>query len=89
MGDGLLAAIRRFPEYRTEIEQMGARDEDFRLLCEDFAEAESALSLWEKSTSPHRSQRMVEYNGLLTSLAEELRNALNSSSVVRFSRDRR
>ena len=64
MSDGLRSAIRRFPECRKAIEMMVARDEDFRTLCEDLADAEAAQSLWEKSSSPRRDQLLVEIQSL-------------------------
>jgi hypothetical protein len=89
MDDGLSAAIRRFPEWRSTIETMAARDEDLRLLCEDLAEAEAAIALWEKSTSPHRDARVTEYKGLADGLAAELNAALDAVSIVPFTRTRR
>jgi hypothetical protein len=84
MGDGLPTAIRRFPECRRAIEVMIARDEDFRLLCDDLAEAEAAQSLWQNSSSPKRDQILAEYEALVASLAAELKAALGSASVVPF-----
>ena len=89
MGDGLLAAIRRFPERRTAIETMIVRDEEFRLLCEDLAEAEAALAEWRKSEAQCRDQRLAEYDALVVGLAAEMKEALDASSVVPFRSDRR
>jgi hypothetical protein len=86
MRDGLLVAIRRFPECRPTIEMMVARDEDFQLLCDDLAEAEAAQALWEKSLSPNRDQLLAEYEALMAGLTAELKAAVGATSVVPFRR---
>jgi hypothetical protein len=43
MSEGSLAAARRFPGRQAEIEERAARNEEFRMLCTDFADAETAL----------------------------------------------
>jgi hypothetical protein len=89
MDDGLQAAIRRFPALRLAIEARTVRDEEFRLLCNDLAEAEAAISLWNGSTSPHRAKRISEYSDLADGLAAELKAALDGDSIVPFTRVRR
>jgi hypothetical protein len=39
MDQDVLVAIQRFPARQQAIEALAARDEDFRSLCADFAEA--------------------------------------------------
>jgi crotonobetainyl-CoA:carnitine CoA-transferase CaiB-like acyl-CoA transferase len=89
MPDGLQSAIQRFPEKRAAIEAMCARDDEFRTLCDDLAEAEAALSRWEGSTAPYRDQRCAEYRELVASLAAELESALQAAAVVPFRPSRR
>src|SRR4051794_25353425 len=47
MDEEVRAAVRRFPARQAAIEALAARDEGFRSLCADFAEAEATLRHWE------------------------------------------
>jgi len=77
MNSNLAAAIRRFPSQKQMIEERAARDESFRPICEDLADAEVALRKWENSASPKRDQRCSEYRELIDSLAKEIAAALS------------
>ena len=52
MYSNLAAAIRWFPSQKQAIEERAARDETFRSICEDLADAEFALRKWENSEFP-------------------------------------
>jgi hypothetical protein len=82
MDHGVRAAIERFPMWRRTIEALAARNEDFRSLCEDLAEAQLALRRWEQSSSQVREQRCVEYASLVEDLASEIEDALEAASIV-------
>jgi hypothetical protein len=82
MEDELFAAARRFPARRGAIEALADRDEEFRALCADFAEAEAALHRWAAASSPARGQRCAEYRDLVDSLAEEIEAALDAARVA-------
>jgi crotonobetainyl-CoA:carnitine CoA-transferase CaiB-like acyl-CoA transferase len=82
MEDGLLAAARRFPARRGAIEALADRDEEFRALCADLAEAEAALHRWAAAPSPAREQRCAEYRDLVDSLADEIEAALDAAKGV-------
>ena len=71
MSSNLAAVIRWFPSQKQAIEERAARDESFRSICEDLADAESALQKLENSQSPKRDQRCSEYRELVDSLAKE------------------
>jgi hypothetical protein len=77
MYSDLAAAIRWFPSQKQAIEERAARDETFRSICADLADAEVALRKWENSESPKRDQRCSEYRELIDSLAEEIAGALS------------
>jgi hypothetical protein len=77
MSSNLAAAIRWFPSQKQAIEERAARDESFRSICEDLADAESALQNLENSQSPKRDQRCSEYRELVDSLAKEIAAALS------------
>jgi hypothetical protein len=78
MDEGLLAAVRRFPERQTAIETLAGRNEDFRSLCVDLADAETALAGWQASTAAVREARCAEYRSLVEDLAREVEAALRT-----------
>jgi hypothetical protein len=78
MSEGVLAATRRFPGRQSDVEELAARNEEFRLLCIDFADAETVLRHWEASSSPARQQRCAEYRMLIEDLAGEIETALRT-----------
>jgi hypothetical protein len=83
MSEGILAAARRFPGRQSDVEELAARDEEFRLLCIDFADAEAALRHWEASSSPTRQERCAEYRMLIEDLAGEIATALRTQASGR------
>jgi len=72
MDEEVGAAVRRFPARRAAIEALARRDEGFRSLCADFAEAEATLRRWEGASSPIREQRCSGYRQLAQDLADEI-----------------
>lgn len=82
MEDGWLAAVRRFPARQSVIKALADKDEEFRLLCDDLAEAEAALHRWASAPSPTREQRCAEYQDLVDSLAKEIAAALDAMQVI-------
>ena len=76
MDEGVLAAVRRFPERRRAIETLAASDESFQSICVDLADAEAALAGWQASTAAVREARCTEYRGLVEDLAREVEAAL-------------
>jgi hypothetical protein len=71
------AVIARFPDRGHAIEELAHNDDDFRSLCEDFAEAEAALARWERSSSSVREARCAEYRDMVRDLAAEIEAELN------------
>jgi hypothetical protein len=71
MDEGVLAAVRRFPERQREIEMLAASNESFRSICDDLADAEAALAGWQTSTAPVREARCAEYRSLVEDLVRE------------------
>jgi hypothetical protein len=82
MDQGVRAAIERFPMWRRAIEALATRNDDFCSLCEDLAEAQVALRRWEQSSSEVREQRCMEYASLVESLASEIKDALETASII-------
>jgi hypothetical protein len=86
MDHGVLIAIQRFPARQRAIEALAARDEDFRSLCADFAEAQAALRRWEEPSSAVRENvrenLRSEYQTLVEELAGEIAGALDTAAVI-------
>jgi hypothetical protein len=82
MDQGIRAAVGRFPTRQRAIEALAARNDDFRSLCADLAEAQVALRRWEQSSSLVREQRCSEYASLVESLASEIEDALEAASII-------
>src|SRR5687768_11453941 len=72
MDHGVLIAIQRFPARQRAIEELAARDEDFRSLCADFAEAQAALRRWEEPSSAVRENARENLRSEYQTLVEEL-----------------
>jgi hypothetical protein len=72
MDPSVLAAIARFPDRGHAIEELARRDEDFRSLCADLADAEAAAVRWEHASLPVSAARSAEYRELTRDLAAEL-----------------
>jgi hypothetical protein len=89
MDHGVLIAIQRFPARQRAIEELAARDEDFRSLCADFAEAQAALRRWEEPPSAIREKRRSEYQTLVEELAGEIAGALDATAVIPLTGRRR
>jgi hypothetical protein len=71
------AAIARFPDRGHAIAELARTDEGFQSLCEDFAEAEAALTRWERSSSSVKESRCAEYRELVRELAVEIEAELD------------
>ncbi|MCA2408828.1 hypothetical protein GYN07_12480 [Rhizobium leguminosarum bv. viciae 248] len=79
MDEGKTAVRRQFPARIKAIDDLSARSEDFREICRDFADAQSALQKWNVSTDPKRDERVVEYQELVAELSKEIEGALDAS----------
>ncbi|MGZ2380657.1 hypothetical protein EHI44_16240 [Rhizobium leguminosarum] len=79
MDEGRTAVRRQFPARIKAIDDLSARSEDFREICRDFADAQSALQKWNVSTDPKRGERVVEYQELIAELSKEIEGALDAS----------
>ena len=86
MNTGLQAAIRRFPDFSTEIEELIRRDEDFGSLCSDLSAAEAALESVDQLAPALRAERRAECQGWIEALTAEIREVLASANVVSISR---
>jgi uncharacterized protein YdcH (DUF465 family) len=78
-----------FPSRASLIDELAARDENFRDLCDDFATADHVRLNLEQSSGPDRNERLAEYVELVNSLRDEIETALDNAAVVPFPRPRR
>jgi hypothetical protein len=79
---GQEAATRRFPSEAKLIEEVIIRNESFRGLCDDLAEAERALAATEEMPEPLRSDRQAERREWVESLTNEIGRALRIVQIV-------
>ena len=72
--------VDRLPHRELDIRRCFARDESFRAICADYAEARMARDHWQQAARQGDSegQRIAEdYNSLLAELEEEIVSYLN------------
>jgi hypothetical protein len=80
MDRNVSVAIARFPDRGHAIEALARRNEDFRSLCADLADAEAAAVRWEHSSLPVSQARSAEYRELARELGAELEATLDRHS---------
>ena len=85
MDRSVLAVVRRFPDRSLDIRRLALSDVDFRSVCEDFHEAETALARWTLSTSQQSTSRRAEYHILVEELAAEIVRMIDRRSRVEAS----
>ena len=76
MERGVEAAIRRFPSKGSEIRRLALANMTFRSLCEDLADAETAVEKWGLSPAASSQARRCEYEVLGDELAAEIDSVL-------------
>jgi hypothetical protein len=84
MAGAVLSVARRFPGLEALIEARCEADEEFRLLCDDLADAEAALARLEEMGSFEAENRIEEYRLLVDSLAAEVGAAIGAGQVLPF-----
>jgi hypothetical protein len=82
----LQAAGRLFPARGAQIEDLLARDENFRVMCDDLAAAGQALAAVEQLPETVRAARRLEYEELIAELAAEIEGALERANIFPISR---
>lgn len=88
MGYDVCFAKQCFPSRVALIDELAARDENFRDLCDDFATADHVRLNLEKGSTPDRDERLAEYQELVKTLRDEIEATLDNASVVPFPRPR-
>jgi len=69
--------IRRFPYLETELQEMAANDESFRLLCLDYKDLVNAL----KQTSANHGDTRSDLLGLKTTLEVEILEQVSRKGI--------
>ena len=75
------AAVRRFPRFELTIYRLVERSESFRDMCEELAEAESALSMVDKMPPTLREARRAEWHELVDRLVGEVGAVLKTDAI--------
>ena len=89
LAEGTRAALRRFPDKARLIEELTARSEDFRDICDELADVERALLAAKDTPLEVREERIAEWEGWIDRLTAEIAAALESANVVPLDRGTR
>ena len=81
--EAVASAVRRFPRFELTVRRMMKADEAFREICEELAEAESALLATESLPAPLREVRREEWDALVHRLAVEVWEAIRRDALSR------
>lgn len=76
---GYLAAARRFPYAEFTIRRLISQNETFRDICEELAEAETALSMVPETPSEIREARRREWQEIVERLVAEVSASLREA----------
>ena len=68
--------IDTFPEYTKKIEILYADNRIFKEVCDHYSVCAKALECWKRSKKKEAAARRIEYEELLGSLQEEIRQYL-------------
>jgi hypothetical protein len=72
------SVFERFPDHRQVIVQLYSKNDDFRELCDHFAECRDVLSRLNASTEAD-AKRIEEYETLTSELDQEIRTAVDAT----------
>lgn len=84
MGCDVSLAKRCFADRTSLIDELVARDESFRDLCDDFATADRLRLSFNKTAVPNGDGRLAEYVELVNSLRDEIATVLDNAVIVPF-----
>lgn len=80
MSDVLRNVLNVFPDTDELIHRLYARDDDFKLLCRDYADALEAIQTWRQSVNTEAPKRVLEYQSLVGELQKDIRQYLEKSA---------
>ena len=78
---GLLAALRKFPQSELPIRRLMSRNENFRDMCQELADAEFALSKVGEISPDLQEVRRCEWEQLIARLTSEISAQLQDSQM--------
>jgi hypothetical protein len=84
--EGVLAAIRRFPAKRREIEALARERESFGDICDELAAAEQALAGVDRLDEATRAERRLEWLSFIRETLAEIEAELRRANVVPLDR---
>jgi hypothetical protein len=84
MGNGVEFVKRAFEKRDKVIDELAARNEGFRDLCDDFEIANNEEERWRQSTAPERDERIAEYKELIEIMRIEIKQALEAAVAMPF-----
>ncbi|KQV83345.1 hypothetical protein [Rhizobium sp. Root1220] len=85
---GLTSALAIFPAQSRQIEDLFESDEGFRGICEDLADAQTALRQIARLPDEIRDSRRLEYKELVEGLAAEIEEALSRAKIIHLRQDK-
>jgi hypothetical protein len=80
MSDVLRIVLDALPDADELIHRLYANDDDFKLLCRDYADALEAIQIWRQSVNTEASKRVLEYQSLGGELQKDIRQYLEKSA---------
>ena len=78
-GSAASSVLERFPDHRQIIVKLYAENEDFREICDHFAECLDVLANL-KSSDESEQKRIDEYETLTNELAEEIQKIVAAAA---------
>jgi hypothetical protein len=82
MSDVLRIVLDALPDADELIHRLYANDDDFKLLCRDYADALEAIQIWRQSVNTEASKRVLEYQSLVGELQKDIRQYLEKSVKI-------
>jgi hypothetical protein len=80
MSDVLRNVLNVFPDADELIHRLYAKDDDFKLLCRDYADALEAIQTWRQSVNTEAPKCVLEYQSLGGELQKDIWQYLEKSA---------
>ena len=71
----------RFIDKKYSIEQLMAKDPEFRSLCDDYDACINAIQYWSQSNEPEAATMIDEFRNIAQELEEEIVGALITMKI--------
>ena len=80
MSDALQIVLDAFPDTNELIWHLYEIDNEFKMLCRDYADALKAIEMWRQSIKTEAPERVTEYQSLVKELQMDIRQYLQKSA---------